>query len=211
MNFIQKVYYNDKPIVLTNDSHGYVAGNPEAAGFKIYDAFTPDNFADALTLLLNTDAPGALLPETSPDSLVKHLGGLFKIIQAGGGLVTNSEQKILMIFRRGKWDLPKGKLDKGETIDECALREVAEETGIGELVIGDKLCETWHLYNEKSKNLVKHTTWFKMSSTDTKKLVPQAEEDIHEVLWADPNHLHPYVSNTYKAIRDVLAHAGLKG
>ncbi len=209
MNFTQKVYYNDKPIILTNDADAYKSAHPAAANYKVFNELTALNFSDALLLLEGRDA-GLLMKESSPVALVKHLGKLFKIIQAGGGLVVNPQEELLMIFRRGKWDLPKGKLDKGETIDECALREVREETGIVQLELGEKISETWHLYTEKSKNLVKHTTWFMMSTTASDKLLPQAEEDILEARWVKPNALGPLVSNTYRAIKDVLLQAGYK-
>ncbi len=209
MNFTQIVYYTDKPIIITNDTEGYKNSHPQAAGYAAYAGLDATGFADALTKLRDTNMPGALFQEPSAESLLMHLGSAYTIIQAGGGLVYNDKGEILLIFRRGKWDLPKGKLDKGETIEECSVREVEEETGITGLTLGTKICETWHVYDDKGRNLVKHTTWFKMRSSDTRTLVPQIEEDIVEVRWADTKALLPYVSNTYHAIKDVLIHEGL--
>ena len=141
---------------------------------------------------------------------MEHIGNFFKVIKAGGGLVYNAEGKILMIFRRGKWDLPKGKLDKGETIEECALREVIEETGIKQLAMGSLLTETWHLYNDRGRNLIKHSVWYTMTSSDTGSLKPQAEEDIMEARWTDPDELGPMMDNSYRAIKDVLHAANIK-
>ena len=210
MNFIQKLYYIDKPIVITNDIQACVVAHPEMVHYHICDNLNAANFEQALSHLQEGKSEGVIIKDTSPEALKAHLSGLFKVIQAGGGVVYNDAGGILMIFRRGKWDLPKGKLDEGETIDQCALREVQEETGIRQLTLGDKLSETWHLYNEKGKNLVKHTTWYKMSSTDDQALEPQAEEDIKEARWVNANELKPFMDNTYRAIQDVLSTAGLR-
>ena len=209
MNFIQKVYYNDKPIIVTNDPEIYKGSNVAAAGFQVLSVFNDANFDMAKQMLDKKDNGGIIIKEESSVTLVKHLDKLFKIIQAGGGLVANEKNELLLIFRRGKWDLPKGKLDKGESIDQCALREVREETGIRQLKLGDKIAETWHLYNEKNKNIVKHTTWFRMTASDAEKLQPQAEEDILEVKWVNPAALAPFMGNTYSAIKDVMRMAGM--
>ncbi len=208
MKFIQTVYYNDKPIIITDNAAEYAEQHGIARDFPLFQTLTPENFASAVEEVKNEDIAGVLINEPDHASLELHLGNNFKIVKAGGGLVMNDEGNLLLMFRRGKWDLPKGKLDKGETIAECALREVREETGIRQLTLGDLLAETWHLYNEKNKNLVKHTTWYHMTSTDRQKLIPQQEEDIMEVRWVNPAELLPYVANTYQAIKDVLKHAG---
>jgi hypothetical protein len=130
MDFTQIVYYTDKPIIKTNDISAYIALHPETAQYATFNGLTVSNFSNAMAILANGTAVGVLVQDGSEKSLVGHLNGAYTIIQAGGGLVYNDAGDIMMIFRRGKWDLPKGKLDKGETIDECALREVGEETGI---------------------------------------------------------------------------------
>ncbi len=210
MNFIQKLYYSDKPIVLTNNLDACITADPVVGSYKIYHGFNAVNLSDALDFLQDKKQPGVIIEEHSSDALMAHLGDFFKIIHAGGGVVYNAYGELLMIFRRGKWDLAKGKLDEGETIEECSLREVQEETGVQELVLGDFLSETWHLYNDRGRNLVKHTTWYRMSSTDERPLKPQAEEDIMEARWVKPGDLKPFMNNTYKAIQDVLITAGMK-
>ena len=209
MNFTQIVYIGDKPVVITNNIAAFQSLHQSSSTYKVYQGLNTGNFALAISDLNNGGADGVFVNEPDENALYTHLAGNYRVIDAGGGLVYNDAGNIMMIFRRGKWDLPKGKLDEGETISECALREVAEETGISGLILGNKISETWHVYNEKSKNLVKHTTWFKMHSADTKELIPQLEEDILEVVWVNPANLGPYVANTYNAIKDVLKADGL--
>lgn len=125
-------------------------------------------------------------------------------IKAGGGYVLNDRGDLLMIFRRGFWDLPKGKLDKGETIEECAIREVEEECGISRLSIISGAFSTFHLYNEKGKTIVKESVWYKMRSTDKSELVPQTEEDILEARWVSTPVSSDLIDQAYLSIREVI-------
>jgi 8-oxo-dGTP pyrophosphatase MutT (NUDIX family) len=131
-------------------------------------------------------------------------------VDAAGGVVMNEDKDVLMIYRRGKWDLPKGKRDDGEEIDYCALREVTEETGLHELKLNDKICDTYHVYAQNGQNLLKCTAWYKMEGTRNETLVPQKEENILEARWIANNDLGPIVYKSYEAIREVLTEAGLK-
>ncbi|MBC7554275.1 MAG: NUDIX domain-containing protein [Taibaiella sp.] len=209
MNFIQTVYYNDKALVVTADADTCVLDHTEMKSYVRMKGLTKANLPLALQQLDDIMVQGVIIEESSISTFYTHLKDMYKVIRAGGGLVYNENKDILMIFRRGKWDLPKGKLDKGEQIEACALREVCEETGLNMLCLGPKITETWHLYPEKGKNFVKHTTWYRMEGTSMETFLPQAEEDIQEVLWVNTGKLLPFVSNTYKAIRDVLAMEGL--
>lgn len=139
----------------------------------------------------------------------------FKLIDAAGGVVINPGQEVLMIFRRGNWDLPKGKLDPGETLEQCALREVEEETGIRDVAIlrpvtYDGLSQeaTFHVYSEKGSWILKASYWYLMETAYDGVPVPQTSEDIEIVKWVNPASL-PGLSPMYASIREVL-HAVFK-
>jgi 8-oxo-dGTP pyrophosphatase MutT (NUDIX family) len=128
-----------------------------------------------------------------------------KII-AAGGMVINDDGKLLMIFRRGKWDLPKGKLDKGEKIEDCALREVREETGLKNISLVKFTGLTYHQYFDSrlKKDVVKETHWFEMHAPGDQKLLPQHEEDIEKIEWVDEKDLEEKLSNTYSNIVEII-------
>ena len=140
----------------------------------------------------------------SPDELFEALKSKFKIAEAAGGLVRNPAGEFLFIYRNDKWDLPKGKLEKGESIETCAVREVAEECGIAPPALEKKLLTTYHTYEHKGKKVLKPTHWFSMLSDGKDELVPQLEEGITKVLWIHPNDLENVLGNTYLSIIDVL-------
>jgi 8-oxo-dGTP pyrophosphatase MutT (NUDIX family) len=131
-----------------------------------------------------------------------------RLIKAGGGLVVNEKGEVLFMFRRGKWDLPKGKLDAGETLEACALREVTEETGIGLLELKKFLLITRHEYEERGMSIIKESHWWLMNTTSHQALVPQTEEDITDLRWVGPDNLNMIRKNTYPAILDVLKAGG---
>ena len=136
--------------------------------------------------------------------LIDHLKDQFKIVKAAGGLVLK-EGKILMIYRLGVWDLPKGKLDKGEKVQAGALREVEEECNIQVEVI-DKLPKTWHSYAYKGKKILKKTSWFVMNCTDDSLMKPQAEEFIEEVKWMTPEEALQVLPKAYTSIAFIVRH-----
>ena len=125
-------------------------------------------------------------------------------IVAAGGIVENEEQKILFQYRRGKWDLPKGKLDEGESIEECAVREVEEETGLRNIELGELVGVTHHAYTERGKEIDKETHWYAMKVTGEQNLVPQLEEDIHELKWVSEIELGAYLSDTFPNIVEIV-------
>jgi 8-oxo-dGTP pyrophosphatase MutT (NUDIX family) len=133
-------------------------------------------------------------------------------IIAAGGLVLNEAGELLMIFRRGKWDLPKGKLDKGESIEHCALREVMEETGLERVALAGLISIGHHEYFDQYVNadVIKETHWFLMKAPGDQQLVPQTSEDILEIKWVEKNALKTYLENTYPNIIDVIDKAGLR-
>lgn len=166
-----------------------------------------------ISQILNTIDPteerAVVLAANKLEDLKAALWKRFEIIKAGGGLVFNEDGKVLMMFRRGKWDLPKGKLDEGESIEECAVREIEEETGLKELVREKFITTTYHHYSFKGKEILKESYWYEVRTNFKGSLVPQLEEDITEVKWVAITELDNYLENTYASIREVFAAAGL--
>lgn len=128
-------------------------------------------------------------------------------IIAAGGIVMNPKQEILWIFRRGFWDLPKGKLDPGETIPQCALREVQEETGLTQIHLNKLITITYHDYfdNYLNTQVTKETHWYKMSIQDLQNGIPQTEEDIEKMEWFSLDALEIPMQHTYENIKLVIA------
>lgn len=129
-----------------------------------------------------------------------------KTIIAAGGLVSNDAGALLLIYRRGFWDLPKGKLDEGETIEACAVREVQEETGLADVQLTSAIGITYHGYFDEwtQQEVVKETHWFAMHAAGNQALVPQHEEDIEEIKWVAQNDMPFYLQKTYQNIVEII-------
>lgn len=128
----------------------------------------------------------------------------FKIIEAAGGIVNNEQGQVLLIFRLGCWDLPKGKIELGEAKKEAAIREVEEECGIEDLEILRDLPDTYHIYTLKGQRVLKFTYWYEMETSFSGALVPQLEEDILEAKWVKNQDLVNYIPKTYSSIAVLL-------
>ena len=127
----------------------------------------------------------------------------FLLLRAAGGLVVNN-QRLLFIFRNGKWDLPKGKMEMGESVDETALREVQEECGIVDLCLNQFLTKTFHVYCMNNRWVLKETDWFLMQSSQDNNLTPQLEEGIDLVKWVSPEAIDEYLNNSFETISRVI-------
>ena len=132
---------------------------------------------------------------------------MMKNINAAGGLVRNNLDEILLIHRLGKWDLPKGKQEPGESIENTAVREVAEECGllVNEIEQEDLICKTTHFYEIDSQAVEKTTYWYVMRYNADAKLVPQTEEGIEEVRWVSVEDVKELLVDSYDTIREVFA------
>ncbi len=155
-------------------------------------------------LLLKSGEIHYLVLAKRPEMLFESITEQLEFIPAAGGLVRNGEGNYLFIFRREKWDLPKGKIDAGETPEIAAVREVEEECGIEVDELGSLLTETYHIYPMDGELVLKKTFWYHMSVNDVPELVPQLEEDISQAVWLNPNDLASVKANTYPLIRDLI-------
>ena len=196
------VFVNDKVIYFTNNvektNH---AGNGITLTF-----FSQEITSIIVDLVFDDDKVDYVVIDVKDcEKAFASFQKFFKIIEAAGGIVQNTNNDLLFIYRLDKWDLPKGKIEKGEKIEEAAIREVEEECGIDQLVINKPLANTYHLYKFKGKIIFKKTYWFEMTSCFTGQLVPQLEEDIIAVEWIAPAQIHQQVLvNTYASIAALL-------
>jgi 8-oxo-dGTP pyrophosphatase MutT (NUDIX family) len=200
-----KVFFNDRILEL---SSSFPRENPDA-----YDLIQPFKNNTALKHSvdnwLQSEVGKALIYFKDVDFLFSQFASLFIIIKAAGGLVFRSDGRLLLIFRRGKWDLPKGKQEKGESWEETALREVSEETNLDDLHMNSHITDTYHVYYMGNNAILKQTHWYHMISDGKDKLIPQVKEDITDVLWVKPEELSNYSMNTYESINEVFRTAGV--
>ena len=138
------------------------------------------------------------------DAVIDEIKKGYTIIKAAGGLILN-EGEVLMIWRLKKWDLPKGKLNKGEKPKNAAVREVEEECNV-KVKLGKKICHTWHTYKQNGRRILKKTYWYRMYCIDDTDMKPQLEENIEEIKWMNETELKEALYNTYPSIRDVFRH-----
>jgi 8-oxo-dGTP pyrophosphatase MutT (NUDIX family) len=172
-----------------------------------YKSFKISSFYQQVLSGKLSGAVVVLTPE--PRELFKSVKKSFKIIKAAGGLVSNEENKYLFIFRNGRWDLPKGKLEKGEKVKKAAVREVEEECGITVTKRGDRICKTWHVYELNGQKILKRTTWYYMKAVKQPKLIPQKEEGITKAQWLGNSNFKKIKKNTYPLILEVMRFAEL--
>ena len=153
----------------------------------------------------NPQTESLVIQSENIDETWKKFTSLYTILKAAGGVVINSQtNKLLMIFRNGKWDLPKGKIEVGEEADVAAVREVYEECGIGELKLSKQIKTSFHTYPYKETVILKKTYWFLMSSSDISTPVPQLEEGIVEARWMDKAEVNKALKNAYSSIVELL-------
>jgi ADP-ribose pyrophosphatase YjhB (NUDIX family) len=145
---------------------------------------------------------------TTDEELFKIFLSHYQLIEAAGGVVKNKAGDLLMIYRKQKWDLPKGKIEQNETPDHAAIREVEEECGINQLSITKKICDTYHCYVLKGNKIVKKSYWFEMLCEAGQQPKPQIEEDITEVKWMKEGEVRHALKNTFPSIIDVIEESG---
>jgi ADP-ribose pyrophosphatase YjhB (NUDIX family) len=155
----------------------------------------------------NKDVRVVVLYDDPAEQLWRDFQDCYKVLEAAGGYVLNPLGELLVFFRRNSWDMPKGKIDPGETPEQAAVREVREETGLKTLSIERFIGHTYHTYEQKSTRILKKTWWYKMETPDTQ-VVPQVEEDIQEIRWVASEAWMASAPAVYGSIRDVIEEGG---
>ena len=203
-----KIYFNEKPLFLCDrmDAEPDQYAHHDDAVF--IDEFSPPAVNSIIHEMRLEKVHAGIFLHKDLETLRKAFWKKFLLIQAAGGLVENEKGELLLMLRRGKWDLPKGKLDPKETLEQCAIREVEEETGLGDIVIGSPLLLTYHTYDENGKHFLKESHWYRMKIGGKQTMTPQLEEQITRLEWVKTGDLGKYTGNTYPSILDVLKTAG---
>jgi 8-oxo-dGTP pyrophosphatase MutT (NUDIX family) len=188
-----KVFVNDKPLFLTNEIS-------KETDFQLFLLESID-IEQLIIKMFQNKIQKASLYYPDEKAILKKLKEKIPVCKAGGGLVFNKKGEVLFIFRNGKWDLPKGGTERGEEMEETAMREVEEETGVDKLVITRKLQKTYHVFKRNGKYKLKVTHWFEMQTNFKGTPFPQANEGIEKAVWLNPEQIKEALKNSYENIK----------
>lgn len=199
-----KIYFDDKPVYLCDELNKElteILHHPDAI---FMDEITGPGIKSLLHEINKPAFHAGVLLHNNLKDLKKAFFKQFSLIEAAGSIVQNDKKELLFIYRLNKWDLPKGKLEKGEDLQTCAVREVEEETGVMNLTIHKKVGETYHTYNAFGKHFLKTTYWYYITCPSEQSLVPQTEESITDIKWVKTKKIQEQMSNTYPSIKEIV-------
>jgi 8-oxo-dGTP pyrophosphatase MutT (NUDIX family) len=188
-----KVFVNDKPLFLTNEIQ-------KETDFQLFLLESID-IKELIIKIFKNKVDKAFLYHPDEKEILKKLKSKIPVEKAGGGLVYNQNNEVLFIFRNKKWDLPKGGIEKGEEIEDTAIREVEEETGVTGLKITKKLPKTYHIFKRNGRYKLKITHWFEMKTSYKGVMLPQANEGIEKVEWKNKAEIEMALKNSYENIK----------
>ena len=192
-----KVFFNQKPLILTNEIQDFSDNEP-----LLFIKYT--SVAQIIKALKSSKNRKVFLYHKNIEKLWKSFKKKFPIVEAAGGLVERTDNKLLFIFRNNKWDLPKGGVEKKELIIEAAQREVTEETGVSDLIVQKQLSETFHIFKKGKRFRLKKTYWFKMSTSYMGETVPQIEEGIKKIEWVSKEKIDEILNDAFENIRIIV-------
>lgn len=198
-----KIYFNDKPLFVSTEHTEEMQPFLDNKNTVLLKSIEPEEIKKLISALRQSAIlTGVLIynEKQALEALKKH----FLLIQAAGGLVCTTSEEFLLIYRKDKWDLPKGKLDEGEDLEECAVREVEEETGLQNISLKQPLCITYHTYHQDGRHILKESHWYLMQTGKNQVFTPQTDEDIEKCEWVSIEKLAPYMENTHPSILDVV-------
>ncbi len=201
-----KVFFDDRVVFFVENLCDNLKKN-----FGLFYRYFDSN---ELSLILSifdkvNEIPYLFLCSDDTNQLKKKFTANFTFIEAAGGLVKNKNNEYLFIHRLGKWDLPKGKAEKNESIEQTAIRETEEECGIHGMTILDELPSTYHTYHNEGSWILKRTYWYSMSYEGNEELIPQTKENIEQARWFTLQDVPEVIINTYPSILDVMKSVGI--
>ena len=199
-----KIYFGDKPLFLCDNVDAALQPYIHHDDAVFIDELSLHTVKSMIHEMQDTSIHAGVFFHKDLEELKAMFFKKFTLVKAAGGFVLNENKEVLMMFRRGKWDLPKGKMDKNETFEECAVRETEEETGLRNIHLNSPLMTSYHTYHEGTKYVLKETKWFTMKVNGDQNLTPQAEEQITKLEWVGKPDLKKYLENSFPYVKDVL-------
>lgn len=193
-----EVFVNEKPLILTDKI--------VEPGMGKYFMMNQEQVMSAVNSLRKNKLPKAYIYHPNREEILNKFTEYIPRVVAAGGVVTNPQGKVLFIYRNDKWDLPKGVIKKKESLEDCALREVEEETGVKDLVIENFLRTTYHIFKRNSKLKLKEVHWYAMKTDYEGELVGEEKEGIEKVRWKGPRKIRRALENSYVNIRILFKH-----
>ena len=202
-----KVFFNDRILYLANSF-------PKTSDNSYDEVIKYENhemLKKAISNFEQADTPNLLIYFEDADYLFRQFASYYSLVKAAGGIVSNPDNQVLLIFRRGKWDLPKGKNEREETLEQTAIREVSEETNLQDLTLNGFITDTYHTYYIGNNAVLKQTRWYHLSNSGKDVLIPQVNEDITHAVWVSTDQLKDYYQNMFNSIIEVLEKSGKIG
>lgn len=200
-----KIYFGEKPVYLCDELDDTLRELIHHPDVVFIDELSSPAINSLLHEIKKEDFHAGIIIHRNFEKLKKDFFKHFSLIEAAGGIVQNVNKELLFIFRRGKWDLPKGKMEKYESPETCAHREIKEETGVNKLTLKHKIGDTFHVYQEFGKHYLKMSHWYYFICSGKQLLRPQQEEDIMEAKWISTKDIKKPLSNTYSIIKDIIS------
>lgn len=201
---MQKIYFNYKPLFICSEITPTIDDYLHRGTTIFIDEFSTHAVKTIIEEMERPEINAGVFLHTDEEAVLEAIKEHLAVVQAAGGLVHVRGEEVLLIYRRGKWDLPKGKLDEGEDLAACATREVEEETGVGSLRTEELLTVSYHTYHERDQFILKETYWYLMAADHPQPFIPQQDEDIEKCEWVKITNLTPYLDNTYPTIVEVV-------
>lgn len=195
-----RIFINDRLLILTSSKSNFK--HNEVSEIVQYDSRL--SISSAINKLSNGICHGLIVKGDDVDIMWQDFCSRYVVVEAAGGIVLSSDNKVLWIRRNNRWDLPKGKVEPGEKHEDTAVREVEEECGIYGIHRGSLLGLTYHTYLYKGEEVLKKSYWYAMSCSDNQELKPQLEEGITKVIWADQSMHFKCMQDTYSSITELL-------